>query len=276
MIDDVVMIPLDAAVTAIDLSAATPIQVARGGVVTDKDGTRRATMFFAQGTTATIGGVPVTSLSIRATEYTVGPTGPKAMPGQLPPASGYTYAVELSADEAQGQNVQFSKPVVTYVENFLNFPVGGIVPVGFYDRARAAWVAVEQRQGDQDPVDHRRKGRPRHRRRRLDRQPRHAGRAGHHRCGAAGTGHALHRGSEPLARADHPLYALGYQLAFWSPAGCKRAGRPPSWTVAQAQEAWHAAGQGLPRVRLGHLLPEPGVGRSFASRRHALAIALPQ
>jgi len=55
--------------------------------------------------------------------------------------------VELSADEAVangikmgGKDVVFSKPVVFYVENFLDFPVGGIVPVGYYDNDRAAWV----------------------------------------------------------------------------------------------------------------------------------------
>src|SRR5262249_21706111 len=28
-------------------------------------------------------------------------------------------------------------------ENFLNFPVGTIVPVGFYDRQKAAWIASD-------------------------------------------------------------------------------------------------------------------------------------
>ncbi len=140
VLDDVMMIALDAQVTPVDLSAATPIQVARGSVVTDSDGTRQATLFFQQGTTATVNGVPLTSLNIRATEYTVGENGPATMPGPLPPTSGYTYAVELSADEAPNQEVRFSQPVITYVENFLNFPVGGIVPVGYYDRAKATWI----------------------------------------------------------------------------------------------------------------------------------------
>jgi hypothetical protein len=55
------------------------------------------------------------SLSIRATEYTVGKAGPASMPGKLPPSSGYTYAVELSADEAiaaGATTVTFSKPLV--------------------------------------------------------------------------------------------------------------------------------------------------------------------
>jgi len=40
--DNLLGIPLDGAVTAIDLTSATPIQVARGSAVTDSDGTRRA------------------------------------------------------------------------------------------------------------------------------------------------------------------------------------------------------------------------------------------
>ena len=57
------------------------------------------------------------------------------MPGELPPSSGYTYAVELSADEALAagaQEVRFSSPVPFYVENFVGFPVGSLVPAGFY------------------------------------------------------------------------------------------------------------------------------------------------
>lgn len=149
VLEDVVMIPLDDAVTTIDLSAAVPMQVARGSVVTDADGTRRATVMFPQGTTAQLvmangGTQPLNALSVRATEYTVGPNGSKTMPGPLPPTSAYTYAMELSVDEAisaGAKEVRFNQPVPVYVDNFLKFPVGGIVPVGYYDRERAAWIA---------------------------------------------------------------------------------------------------------------------------------------
>ncbi|PYN29993.1 MAG: hypothetical protein DMD98_19795 [Candidatus Rokuibacteriota bacterium] len=145
---NVVLIQLDSQVTRVDLGANVSIQVARGNQVTDADGTRQATLLFSQGTTATMvmpdgSTQPLTTLSVRATEYTVGPTGPAAMPGELPPTSGYTYAVELSADEAiaaGAKSVTFSQPVIQYVENFLNFPVGVAVPVGFYDREKSAWI----------------------------------------------------------------------------------------------------------------------------------------
>lgn len=145
---DVVMIELDPEVTTIDLSAAVPVQVARGTAVTDEDGQRQATVLFKEGTRAELVFADGTTqslatLDVRATEYTVGDSGPAAMPGELPPASGYTYAVELSVDEAiaaGATEVRFDRPVYSYVENFLDFPVGGGVPSGWYDRDRAAWI----------------------------------------------------------------------------------------------------------------------------------------
>ena len=86
---------------------------------------------------------PITSLNVRATEFTVGPNGPKAMPAELPPNVAYTYAVEFTVDEALSagaKEVRFSQPVINYLENFLNFPVGTAVPAGYYDRIRGMWV----------------------------------------------------------------------------------------------------------------------------------------
>ena len=145
---DVVLVALDTQVTTIDLAANTSTQVAQGSPATDADGTRQATLLFSQGTQATMTlpdgtSQPLTTLNVRATEYTVGPNGPAAMPAQLPAASGYTYAVEFSVDEAQAigaQDLSFSQPVITYVENYLDFPVGGAVPAGYYDRQRGLWV----------------------------------------------------------------------------------------------------------------------------------------
>jgi len=147
----VVMIPYDDRVTAIDLSASTEVQVARGSVVTDGEGQRQATLLFAPGTEAVMvmpdGSTPrADRLSVRATEYTVGESGPKAMPATLPATSAYTYAVDLSIDEAITAGaiaVQFTQPVIFYVENFLNFPVGADVPMGFYDGRRDIWVASQ-------------------------------------------------------------------------------------------------------------------------------------
>jgi RHS repeat-associated protein len=146
---DVVLVQLDSQVAAIDLTAGSPIQIAQGSVQSDSEGSRQATALFQQGTSASLvladgTNQPISSLNVRATEYTVGSNGRMIMPAELPPSSAYTYAVELSVDEAidaGAKEVTFTKPVIFYVENFLNFPVGMAVPAGYYDRSRAAWVA---------------------------------------------------------------------------------------------------------------------------------------
>lgn len=152
---DAVMITLDPNVTTVDLTSPEPFQAAKGSMVTDDDGTRQAVLMIPQGTTAEItlpNGTPqpLTTLSLRATEYTVGENGPKTMPAELPPNSGYTYAVELSADEAlangirvNGTDVVLNQPVPFYVDNFLDFPVGTIVPTGYYDNDKGAWIPYD-------------------------------------------------------------------------------------------------------------------------------------
>jgi RHS repeat-associated protein len=143
-VTSVAMTVADAAVTNVSMGTSGS-QVARASTVTDADGTRRATMIFPAGTAATIT-MPdgstraASSLSVRATEYTVGPSGPAAMPAPLPLLSAYTYAMELSADEAEGGEVHFDRAVSYYVENFLGFPAGTPVPLGYYDRKAASWI----------------------------------------------------------------------------------------------------------------------------------------
>ncbi|MBK9132345.1 MAG: hypothetical protein IPM20_12010 [Gammaproteobacteria bacterium] len=148
VLPDVVMVPVDSAVTTIDLDHSV-MQVARGNEVSDPDGFRQATLLFLPGTVAELvmpdGSVQaLETMNVRATEYSVGENGPQAMPGELPPASGYTYAVDFSVDEAMAagaDSIRFNQPVMSYVENFLDFPVGWIVPSGYYDRHKAAWIA---------------------------------------------------------------------------------------------------------------------------------------
>jgi len=166
-VDSAIMIRLDTNVTQIHFSDS--IEVAKGGVVSDQSGTRQVLLMFKQGTVATaikknytsktvMNGCTSSTInvlidsttqilpttSIRATEYTVGANGPNSMPAALPPSSAYTYCVELSADEAIAMNadeVVFDQPVSVYLENFLQFPVGTIIPVGYYDRSIGSWIA---------------------------------------------------------------------------------------------------------------------------------------
>ena len=108
--------------------------------VSDESGTRSCSMVFtgdnrayevdAQGTVVR----ELSEITTRATEFST----PESMPAKLPPTSAYTYCVELSVDGVD--RVKFDKPVVIWVDNFLGFDLGEIVPVGYYDRDKGAWV----------------------------------------------------------------------------------------------------------------------------------------
>lgn len=165
----VILSELDTAATPVNLPAITNMQAARGTAQTDEDGSRQATLLFPANTTATMtlpdgSSQPLTQLTVRATEYTVGGVGMAAMPGTLPAASGYTYAVEFSVDEALAQaatRVDFSQPIINYTENFIEAPVGSPVPTAAYDREQALWVpgpdglvmAIVGEQGNEAQLD---------------------------------------------------------------------------------------------------------------------------
>ena len=108
--------------------------------VTDEFGTRSCSMVFTGDNSAWLvdeDGNDVQQLetiTVRASEYTT----PDSMPAVLPPTSAYTYCVEL--DVGGAERVRFEKPVITWVDNFLGFDVGMVVPVGYYDRDRGVWV----------------------------------------------------------------------------------------------------------------------------------------
>lgn len=149
VLSDVVMVPVDPAVTTIDTDSAAPIQVAASSPSKDADGTRQSLLFFTKGTTATMT-LPdgskrtIEDPKVRVTEFTQGDEGDSAMPGTLPSTTGYTYAAEYSIDEAlqaKATRVDFSRPVINYLENFTGAPVGGVVPTGYYDRESGEWKA---------------------------------------------------------------------------------------------------------------------------------------
>lgn len=145
--EDVRLTKLDPIVTKIALNS-TEAQVAQGSKQVDSSGERTGTVIFPPQTQATIvmadGSTKVVpELDIRVTEFTVGENGQQKMPASLPAHSAYTYAAEISADQAialGGKTIKFNKPVSYYVENFLNLPVGSAVPLGSYDTVKGYWV----------------------------------------------------------------------------------------------------------------------------------------
>ena len=90
--------------------------------------------------------VPIATATVRLTEFTTGTRGPSQMPGTLPATTAYTYALELSVDEAEAvgaTTVRFSKPVAFHVDNVLGVATGKTVPVGYFDRARNQWIGMK-------------------------------------------------------------------------------------------------------------------------------------
>jgi RHS repeat-associated protein len=146
VLEDVFMLRPDPKVTVLATNSDIP-QVAKGSLSSDSDGTRTATVVMPSQTAASLrmpdgSLIPVPQLSIRAKEYTVGPNGRKRMPAELPSTSAYTYAVQLSADEAIAKGasgIEFSKPVSFYVDNFLGFSIGDAMPVGIYNLDKGRW-----------------------------------------------------------------------------------------------------------------------------------------
>jgi carboxypeptidase family protein len=220
---NVVLIAADPQVTTINLAAPTPIQAAWGSAQSDTDGTRQATLLFRQGTQADMvlpngSTQPLTTLHVRATEFTVGPTGPQAMPAALPPASAYTYAVGFAVDEAEAlgaTQVRFSQPVIAYVENFLHAPVGSIVPVGSHDRQAGQWRPMDNGRAIKSvsltnglaDVD-------RHRRQWTGRQRGSASSVRNHARRAPATRGTLATEPEPMADARSPLLPPRWQLSL--------------------------------------------------------------
>lgn len=150
LLDDVVLMKVDSASTPVNLDTVptNDFAVAKSSTVSDQDGARQSTLLVPSGTSAELvmqdgSRQPIDQLTMRATEYTVGDNGQEAMPAELPPQSAYTYAVELSADEAiaaGADTVEFDKPLYNYVDNFIGFPVGTAVPAAYYDEDKAAWI----------------------------------------------------------------------------------------------------------------------------------------
>ena len=142
-VDTVKLVRLDPNVTTVTLDA-DDAQAVVGSTQTDDAGERTGMLVVPAGTSADVvegdASTPAEQLSLRITEYTVGDDGSEQMPAELPPTSGYTYAFELSADEAlDADSVEFDQPLVYYVDNFLDFPVGTPVPTGSYDRTEGRW-----------------------------------------------------------------------------------------------------------------------------------------
>jgi len=148
-VEDVWLVAADS--NAKVVSASSPnFQVATGSLVAaDADSaSRTAVLMIPPQTKFRNGNTELSSMTLRLTEYTAGPNGINRMPASLTGSPAYTYAVEISADEAPGQSIDFVKNVAGnpaqqaffYVNDLVGFPVGSSVPTGYYDRNQGAWI----------------------------------------------------------------------------------------------------------------------------------------
>ncbi len=145
-LEEIVLVALQPKATVVDFSESKWVS---GEVASDDDGERTTSVYFPKGTKAEMvfpNGVRenLEKMSFHINEVTEGENGRQAMMADLAPRTLYTYAVEFSVKEAIEKNaerVAFKEPVFVYVDNFLDFPAGTIVPSGFYDRDRIAWEA---------------------------------------------------------------------------------------------------------------------------------------
>src|SRR5262249_35859403 len=94
-VDPVALIGYDSSSSIVDLDSGAINQVAESSVSQDGDGSRSSTLIFDKGTNATItmpdgSSKPLDKPVVRSTEYTVGPNGLDAMPGDLPASTAFT------------------------------------------------------------------------------------------------------------------------------------------------------------------------------------------
>jgi YD repeat-containing protein len=149
-VDDLGLVPPDTSSSELEFPAATA-QVHRAATTEDERGVRTATLYLPSGTEAELvlldgSSIPVPSLSLRATEFSVGLSGPLRLPAELAPTAAFNYALELSADEAlavDAERVELSQSASLYLENFLDLPIGSTLPAGAYDRDLAMWQGAD-------------------------------------------------------------------------------------------------------------------------------------
>jgi YD repeat-containing protein len=146
LLDDVALTARDSAVALVALPSTGP-SMHQASLVSDARGSRTARLFVPSGTGATLrlgdgSSAPATSLSIRASELSVGASPDRALPALLPDTVSSAYAIELSADEADAAHarVELSRTIPLYVDDFTALPVGTALPFGAYDRQALKWI----------------------------------------------------------------------------------------------------------------------------------------
>jgi|GEM_PF-1061257 len=148
VLPNIVLLPYSPEVTRVDLTdSSQPFYLVKGESIHRADTEIQTHLIISQGTRATMT-LPDNSqqildqVHIRVTQYSVDEQGRQVLPAQLPDTVGHTYAVELSLDEAisvGAHQVEFSQPISLNVDNYLQLPIGTLVPSGWYDSQLSQW-----------------------------------------------------------------------------------------------------------------------------------------
>ncbi|MCK0536741.1 Lcl domain-containing protein [Alcanivorax quisquiliarum] len=137
----VTLLPRDTARSHIDLTGGQ-LQVHQSSLITDEFGSRRATVIFNNISKATVVSVDGAQRELEgfwfsATEFET----PDSMPGFLPPETAFTFANDLHVEGVHySDTVLFDGQVVMFIDNFLGFAVGEIIPIGYFDRLVDQWI----------------------------------------------------------------------------------------------------------------------------------------
>ncbi|MEP2788819.1 MAG: putative Ig domain-containing protein, partial [Kangiellaceae bacterium] len=143
-IENVILLEKDTKVTSIDLTSGVA-QTHQSSIITDGFGSRATTLVFSGINQATItaqdGSTRILDeFLVRATEAEF----PESMPAGLPEETEFTYCSELDiVGVGYEEAVDFDNPVVMYVDNFLGFSVGEIVPIGYFTGRSTNWEASD-------------------------------------------------------------------------------------------------------------------------------------
>src|ERR1019366_8532611 len=221
---DVVFTQLDSQVTVVDVSSSTMgLQVARGPLVSDTAGTRTATVFVPPGTQATMTlpdgtTAPLNTMSVRATEYSVGTSGPSAMPAL---SGGERLRGRRRTERRRGHlGGRVTGDVLGaafLLRRELPRPPGRSVPAErLVPREPRGMGARSQRARPPDSEHRGRDGQPRHQRRRRGRHGQRSRGDRDHGPRAAGAGRAVHGGRDALAGPRRAFHRI-----------CPRSGRGP-------------------------------------------------
>jgi RHS repeat-associated protein len=142
-VDDVMMLTVDVKSTYIDLREKDTL-LHESSTIVDGRGKRSATIVFDGITEANVvladgNSYILKKFNVRATEFTT----PESMPASLPSSSAFTYCIDVTLDGVPDDAmVYFDNNVTFFIDNFLEMPVGAVVPVGYYSRSQSQWIAM--------------------------------------------------------------------------------------------------------------------------------------